>query len=107
MLEVTEQSGGEEEVSVLHGWLLWQLPLPSVQTPLHPVLGPYPLPRHSRVAVQCVSALQSTAGHQHSHSVAPGTLKALNKSRTYSFGHCSYTVAEMTDVSSVVLLMPV
>lgn len=29
MLEVTEQRGGEQEMSVLHGWLLWQLPLSS------------------------------------------------------------------------------
>lgn len=86
MLEVTEQSGGEEEVSVLHGWLLWQLPLLWVQAPLHP------LPCHSHVAVQ-PSELRS-------HSAAPATLKTLfilNTWRTNSLNHCSYAVAETTD----------
>lgn len=99
LLEVTEQRvgrEGEEEVSVLHGWLPWQLPLLWVRAPLHP------LPRHSRVAVRPSRARRTLPGHQRSHSAAPATLKALfmlNTWRTNSLNHCPHTETMRVSVS--------
>lgn len=90
MLEGTEQRGGEKRMSVLHGWVLWQLPLLWVQTLPHLVLAPYPLPRHSHVAVQpsqICRALPDVMGLL--------ALKALflpNEWRTTSLNHCFMSV---------------
>lgn len=53
-LEVTEQRRDEEEMSVLHGRLPWQLLLLGVQAPLHPCSPSWILrpPHHSRVELQ-------------------------------------------------------
>lgn len=84
MLEVTEQSRGEEEeeVSVLQGWLPWQLPLLWVQAPLHPA------PRQQLCRCAAVSAQLTATGHQRSHCAAPAAHEGLN--------HCLYIVAEKT-----------